>query len=59
LQKSACQNLLTRAENGLNTTIGEGIKVSWRKQRLSIARATYENQDYYYLMKPMHPRLYY
>jgi ATP-binding cassette subfamily B protein len=29
LQKSACQNLLLRAENGLNTTIGEGgIKVS-------------------------------
>jgi ATP-binding cassette subfamily B protein len=41
LQKSACQNLLTRAENGLNTTIGEGgIKVSGgEKQRLSIARA--------------------
>jgi ATP-binding cassette subfamily B protein len=29
LQKSACQNLLLRAENSLNTTIGEGgIKVS-------------------------------
>ncbi len=41
LQKSACQNLLIRAENGLNTTIGEGgIKVSdGEKQRLSIARA--------------------
>jgi ATP-binding cassette subfamily B protein len=41
LQKSACQNLLVRAENGLNTTIGEGgIKVSGgEKQRLSIARA--------------------
>ena len=41
LQKSACQNLLLRAENGLNTTIGEGgIKVSGgEKQRLSIARA--------------------
>ncbi|WP_309641007.1 ABC transporter ATP-binding protein [Flavobacterium sp.] len=41
LQKSACQNLLSRAENGINTTIGEGgIKVSGgEKQRLSIARA--------------------
>jgi ATP-binding cassette subfamily B protein len=41
LKKSACQNLLLRAENGLNTTIGEGgIKVSGgEKQRLSIARA--------------------
>ncbi|MFT5251980.1 MAG: ATP-binding cassette subfamily B protein [Flavobacteriales bacterium] len=41
LEKSACQNLLLRAENGLNTTIGEGgIKVSGgEKQRLSIARA--------------------
>ncbi len=41
LQKSACHNLLKRAENGINTTIGEGgIKVSGgEKQRLSIARA--------------------
>jgi ATP-binding cassette subfamily B protein len=45
LQKSACQNLLERAENGLNTTIGEGgIKVSGgEKQRLSIARALLRN----------------
>ncbi len=45
LQKSACQNLLARAENGLNTTIGEGgIKVSGgEKQRLSIARALLRN----------------
>lgn len=41
LEKASCQNLLNRAENGLNTTIGEGgIKVSGgEKQRLSIARA--------------------
>ncbi len=41
LQKSACQNLLKRAEKGINTTIGEGgVKVSGgEKQRLSIARA--------------------
>ncbi|MGL2966302.1 ABC transporter ATP-binding protein [Flavobacterium sp. XGLA_31] len=45
LQKSACQNLLARAENGLDTTIGEGgIKVSGgEKQRLSIARALLRN----------------
>ncbi len=41
LQKASCQNLLSRAENGIYTTIGEGgIKVSGgEKQRLSIARA--------------------
>ena len=41
LQKSAAQSLLERAENGLDTMIGEGgIKVSGgEKQRLSIARA--------------------
>jgi len=41
LQKASCQNLLKRAENGIDTTIGEGgIKVSGgEKQRLSIARA--------------------
>ena len=45
LQKAACQNLLARAENGINTTIGEGgIKVSGgEKQRLSIARALLRN----------------
>lgn len=45
LQKSACQNLLERAENGIYTTIGEGgIKVSGgEKQRLSIARALLRN----------------
>lgn len=45
LQKSACQNLLERAEKGLHTTIGEGgIKVSGgEKQRLSIARALLRN----------------
>lgn len=41
LQKAACQSLLTRATNGLDTVIGEGgVKVSGgEKQRLSIARA--------------------
>jgi len=41
LRKAACHNLLKRAENGINSTIGEGgIKVSGgEKQRLSIARA--------------------
>ena len=41
LQKSACQNLLDRSENGINSIIGEGgIKISGgEKQRLSIARA--------------------
>jgi ATP-binding cassette subfamily B protein len=41
LNKAACQNLLSRAEKGINTTIGEGgIKVSGgEKQRLSIARS--------------------
>ena len=41
LQKAACANLLTRAENGLDTSIGEGgMRVSGgEKQRLSIARA--------------------
>ena len=45
LLKSACQNLLERAENGIHTTIGEGgIKVSGgEKQRLSIARALLRN----------------
>jgi len=45
LQKAACGNLLKRAENGVNTTIGEGgIKVSGgEKQRLSIARALLRN----------------
>jgi len=41
LQKSACQQLLARADKGLDTLIGEGgVKVSGgEKQRLSIARA--------------------
>ena len=41
LQKSACQNLLARAENGIDTMIGEGgLKLSGgERQRLSIARA--------------------
>jgi ATP-binding cassette subfamily B protein len=45
LKKAACQNLLNRAENGIDTTIGEGgIKVSGgEKQRLSIARALLRN----------------
>jgi ATP-binding cassette, subfamily B, bacterial len=45
LKKAACQNILNRAINGLNTTIGEGgIKLSGgEKQRLSIARALLRN----------------
>jgi ATP-binding cassette subfamily B protein len=41
LQKAACTNLLARADNGLDTFIGEGgMRVSGgEKQRLSIARA--------------------
>jgi ATP-binding cassette, subfamily B, bacterial len=41
LNKAACQNLLHRAEKGLDTMIGEGgLKLSGgEKQRLSIARA--------------------
>jgi ATP-binding cassette, subfamily B, bacterial len=41
LLKSSCQSLLSRAEKGLETTIGEGgLKLSGgEKQRLSIARA--------------------
>lgn len=41
LQKAACQNLLARADKGIDTMIGEGgVKVSGgEKQRLSIARA--------------------
>jgi ATP-binding cassette subfamily B protein len=45
LNKASCQNLLKRAENGLETVIGEGgIKISGgEKQRLSIARALLRN----------------
>jgi ATP-binding cassette subfamily B protein len=41
LRKAACDNLLARADKGLDTMIGEGgVKVSGgEKQRLSIARA--------------------
>lgn len=41
LNKAACQNLLARADNGIDSMIGEGgVKVSGgEKQRLSIARA--------------------
>ena len=45
LYKAACQNLLARAEKGLETMIGEGgLKLSGgEKQRLSIARALLRN----------------
>jgi len=45
LNKAACQNLLARAEKGIETTIGEGgLKLSGgEKQRLSIARALLRN----------------
>jgi ATP-binding cassette, subfamily B, bacterial len=41
LQQAACNNLLARAEKGIDTMIGEGgLKLSGgEKQRLSIARA--------------------
>jgi len=41
LMKAACYNLLSRAENGIDTVIGEGgLKLSGgERQRLSIARA--------------------
>lgn len=41
LEKASCENLLARAEKGLDTTIGEGgLKLSGgEKQRISIARA--------------------
>jgi ATP-binding cassette subfamily B protein len=41
LKQAACESLLTRAEHGLSTVIGEGgVKVSGgEKQRLSIARS--------------------
>src|SRR4029079_9110259 len=41
LYKSSCQNLLERADKGINTVIGEGgLKLSGgEKQRLSIARS--------------------
>ncbi|HZX74666.1 MAG TPA: ABC transporter ATP-binding protein, partial [Cyclobacteriaceae bacterium] len=47
LRKAACQSLLARADNGLDTVIGEGgVKVSGgEKQRLSIARALLRQPD--------------
>ena len=47
LDRASCTNLLKRAEDGLNSTIGEGgIKVSGgEKQRLSIARAILRNPN--------------
>ncbi len=47
MQKASCHTLLSRAENGLDTVIGEGgVKVSGgEKQRLSIARALLRRPD--------------
>jgi len=45
LDKSSCHTLLKRADNGINTVIGEGgLKLSGgEKQRISIARALLRN----------------
>lgn len=45
LQQAACDNLIARSENGIDTVIGEGgMKLSGgEKQRLSIARALLRN----------------
>jgi ATP-binding cassette subfamily B protein len=47
LQKAACYNLLSRADNGIETVIGEGgLKLSGgERQRLSIARALLRNPN--------------
>ncbi len=47
LQSAACESLLARADQGLDTLIGEGgVKVSGgEKQRLSIARALLREPD--------------
>jgi ATP-binding cassette subfamily B protein len=47
LHRASCEKLINRAEDGLNSTIGEGgIKVSGgEKQRLSIARAILRNPN--------------
>lgn len=47
LNKASCQNLLLRAEKGLDTMIGEGgLKLSGgEKQRLSIARSLLRKPD--------------
>lgn len=47
LHRAACQTLMARANNGLDTVIGEGgVKVSGgEKQRLSIARALLRRPD--------------
>ena len=51
MYQASCQNLMLRAEKGLDTMIGEGgLKLSGgEKQRLSIARALLRTTQYSHL----------